>query len=130
MNSLNHAALGSVADWLHERLAGLAPGAPGYRTMLVRPGPATGIEWARATHESAHGLHSVEWAADRQRFEVTVEVPPNTVADVVVPGRARALSVDGRRPRTGAAGLLRIARSGTERHLTLSCGRHVVEVAR
>ena len=42
MNSLNHAALGSVADWLHEHLAGLAPGAPGYRTMLVRPRPAAG----------------------------------------------------------------------------------------
>src|SRR5437016_1176298 len=36
MNSLNHAALGSVADWLHQHLAGLAPGTPGYRTMLVR----------------------------------------------------------------------------------------------
>ncbi len=130
MNSLNHAALGSVADWLHERLAGLAPGAPGYRTMLVRPGPATGIEWARATHESAHGLHSVEWAADRQRLEVIVEVPPNTFADIMVPEGGRALTLNGRRPRTGAAGLLRIAGSGTEGRLTLSCGRHVVEVAR
>ena len=129
MNSLNHAALGSVADWLHQHLAGLAPGAPGYRTMLVRPRPAAGIEWARASHESAHGLHAVEWSADDRRLEVTVDVPPNTFADVVVPGSGRTLTVDGRRPRSGEAGVLRLASTGGERRITLSWGRHRVEVA-
>jgi alpha-L-rhamnosidase len=130
MNSLNHAALGSVADWLHRHLAGLAPGAPGYRTMLVRPRPAAGIDWARATHESPNGHHGVEWNVDTRRLEVTVEVPPNTFADVVVPGEGRALSVDGRRARSGAGAVVRIGSSGTDRRLTLSWGRHVIEVAR
>ena len=130
MNSLNHAALGTVADWLHEHLAGLAPGAPGYRTMLVRPRPAAGIEWARAAHESPHGRHSVEWQADPRRLEVTVDVPPNTFADVVVPGERRTLAVDGRRPRAGAGGVVRVASSATGHRLTLSWGRHVIEVAR
>ncbi len=130
MNSLNHAALGSVADWLHEHLAGLAPGTPGYRTMLVRPRPAAGIGWARASHESPHGFHSVEWTADPRNLEVTVDVPPNTFADVVVPGKDRALSVDGRRARSGAGAVVRLGSSGPERRLTLSWGRHVVEVAR
>lgn len=129
MNSLNHAALGSVADWLHRDLAGLAPGAPGYRTMLVRPRPAAGIEWARASHESPNGLHAVDWNVDRERLEITVVVPPNTFADVVVPGKDRPLSVDGRRPRSGAGAVVRVASSATERHLTLSWGRHVIEVA-
>ena len=130
MNSLNHAALGSVADWLHQHLAGLAPATPGYRTMLVRPRPAAGIEWARAAHESPHGSHSVEWMADPRRLEVTVEVPPNTFAEVVVPGRGGTLAVDGRRPRSGARGVVRVASSATERRLTLSWGRHRIEVAR
>jgi alpha-L-rhamnosidase len=130
MNSLNHAALGSVADWLHGYLAGLAPGAPGYRTMLVRPRPAAGIEWARASHESPHGRHSVEWAADRRRLEVTLEVPPNTFAEVVVPGGWRAPSVDGHRARAGQRSVVRVVSSAGERRLTLSWGRHVIEVAR
>ena len=130
MNSLNHAALGSVADWLHRHLAGLAPGAPGYRTMLVRPRPAAGIEWARASHESPNGFHSVEWNLDRRRLEVTVEVPPNTFADVVVPGKGRTLSVDGRRARSGTGAVVRVTSSGTDRQLTLSWGRHVIELAR
>jgi alpha-L-rhamnosidase len=130
MNSLNHAALGSVADWLHEHLAGLAPGAPGYRTMHVRPRPVAGIDWARASHESPHGSHAVEWRADRGRLEVTVDVPPNTFAEVVVPGSTRTLSVDGHRPRAGQRAVVRLGSSAGERRLTLSWGRHVVEVAR
>jgi alpha-L-rhamnosidase len=130
MNSLNHAALGSVADWLHEHLAGLAPGTPGYRKVLVRPRPAAGITWARASHESPQGCHSVEWNVDLRRLEVTVEVPPNTFADVVVPGEDRGVSVDGRRASSGAGSVVRVASSATERRLTLSWGRHVIRVAR
>ncbi len=33
MTSFNHYALGAVADWLHRRVAGLAPAAPGYRSL-------------------------------------------------------------------------------------------------
>lgn len=130
MNSLNHAALGSVADWLHQHLAGLAPGEPGYRTMLVRPRPAAGIGWARAAHESAHGLHAVEWSIAGGRLEVTVDVPPNTFAEVVVPAGERTLAVDGRRLRPGTRGVVRVSSTGGERHVTLSWGRHRIEGAR
>jgi alpha-L-rhamnosidase len=117
MNSFNHAALGSVADWLHEDLAGLAPGAPGYRTMLVRPRPAAGIDRAQATHESPHGRHAVEWVADGRRLEITLDVPSNTFADVVLPGEIRSLWVDGAGARLNARG-----------RLLLSWGHHVIEV--
>src|SRR5262249_21416887 len=39
MTSFNHYALGAVADWLHRVVAGLAPGAPGYRKLLIEPRP-------------------------------------------------------------------------------------------
>src|SRR5262249_35574804 len=124
----NHAALGSVADWLHGYLAGLAPGTPGYRTMLVRPRPAAGIDRAQASHESAHGRHAVEWRADGRALEVGLEIPPNAFADVVLPRDARSLWVDGARARPGSGGVVRLASSGAERRVTLSWGRHVVTV--
>ena len=43
MTSFNHYALGAVADWLHRRVAGLAPAAPGYRGILVRPLPGRAL---------------------------------------------------------------------------------------
>jgi alpha-L-rhamnosidase len=128
MNSFNHAALGSVADWLHQHLAGLAPGTPGYRTMLVRPGPAAGIDRAYASHESAHGRHSVEWHADGRSLEVRLEIPPNTFADVVLARDARSSWVDGARARAGTGALVRVATTGSERRLRLSWGAHVVNV--
>ena len=36
MTSFNHYALGAVADWMHRTVAGLAPAAPGYRTVRRR----------------------------------------------------------------------------------------------
>jgi len=117
MNSFNHAAFGTVAGWLHERLAGLAPGTPGYATMLVRPRPPAGIDWARAAHESAHGRHAVEWRVDGRHLEISVDVPPNTFAQVAVPDDSRNVRVDGRR-RPAA------------RRVVVGWGHHVVEVER
>ncbi|HEX3429229.1 MAG TPA: family 78 glycoside hydrolase catalytic domain [Candidatus Limnocylindrales bacterium] len=128
MNSLNHAALGSVADWLHESLGGLSPGLPGYGTVLVRPRPVPGIDWARASHESRHGRHAVEWEADGPRLIVTIEVPANTFADLVVPSGWRVRAVDGRGRRHGASGSDGVGRPAGAPHLRLSWGRHVVEL--
>ncbi|WP_327010277.1 glycoside hydrolase family 78 protein [Dactylosporangium sp. NBC_01737] len=55
MTSFNHYALGAVADWLHRTVAGLAPGAPGYRGVTVRPRPGGGLTHAAATHDSPYG---------------------------------------------------------------------------
>src|SRR5262249_53926906 len=126
MNSFNHAAPGSVADWLPGCRAGLAPGSPGYRTMLVRPRPAAGIDRAEATHESPHGRHAVGWQADGAGLEVRLEIPPNTFADVVLPRDARSLWVDGARARAGTGAVVRVATSGAERRVVLGWGRHVV----
>jgi alpha-L-rhamnosidase len=126
MNSLNHAALGSVADWLHRSVAGLAPAEPGYATMLVRPRPGVGFTWARATHESAHGHHAVAWTLEDRRLELSVEAPPNTAARILLPGAARDIVIDGqaapvRRPARDAA-------SGESvRRFDLPWGRHVVQ---
>ena len=54
MNSFNHYALGSVADWLHRSVAGLAPGAPGYRRLLVHPLPGPGL--TAAGRAAGHAL--------------------------------------------------------------------------
>jgi len=126
MNSLNHAALGSVADWLHRTVAGLAPAEPGYATMLVRPRPGVGFAWARATHDSAHGHHAVAWTLDGAVLELTVEAPPNTAARILLPGAARDVVVDGH-----AAPARRPARDAPSgefvRRFDLPWGRHVVQ---
>ncbi|WP_232666140.1 family 78 glycoside hydrolase catalytic domain [Pseudonocardia sp. TRM90224] len=86
MTSFNHYALGAVADWLHRVVAGLAPAAPGYREVLVRPLPGGGLTHASARLDTPYGRTSVAWRRASGRFVLDVEVPFGASAAVHVPG--------------------------------------------
>ncbi|HZM74191.1 MAG TPA: glycoside hydrolase family 78 protein [Candidatus Limnocylindrales bacterium] len=85
MTSFNHYALGAVADWMHRTVAGLAPAAPGYRRVLVRPRPGGGLTHARAVHDSPYGRIEVAWHRQNQTLAVEVTLPPGTTALVHLP---------------------------------------------
>ncbi|WP_110589613.1 alpha-L-rhamnosidase [Microbacterium suaedae] len=85
MTSFNHYALGAVADFLHRRVAGLAPAAPGYRRLSVAPIPSPHLTSARATHETPYGHAAVSWRLDGTSFEIEVTVPPSTTAEIRLP---------------------------------------------
>ena len=86
MTSFNHYALGAVTDWLHRTVAGLAPAAPGYRRIEVRPRPGGGLTQARARHRTPYGYADVAWRIVGEEITVEVIVPPNTTATVTLPG--------------------------------------------
>ncbi len=85
MTSFNHVALGSIAAWLHEDVAGLAPAAPGYRRIRIVPQPLRGLSRARAEHLTPYGIAAAGWERDGDEIRVTAVVPPNTSAEVVLP---------------------------------------------
>lgn len=86
MTSFNHYAFGAVADWMHRRLAGLAPSAPGYRSIVVRPVPGGGLTSAKASHTSPYGEISVAWQRSDGQFTLDLTVPPGVSATVHLPG--------------------------------------------
>ncbi|MFI7275016.1 family 78 glycoside hydrolase catalytic domain [Streptomyces sp. NPDC049879] len=88
MTSFNHYALGAVADWLHRRVAGLAPAAPGYREIDVCPVPGPGLAWARAALDTPYGRAAAGWRVTGDRLVVEVTVPPGAHATVRLPGAA------------------------------------------
>ena len=89
MTSFNHYALGAVADWLHRTVAGLAPAAPGYREVVVRPLIGrSGPRAASTRHRSPYGDIAVAWEHGGGRVRLTVEVPVGVTATVHVPGAA------------------------------------------
>lgn len=87
MTSFNHVALGSVADWLHRVVAGLAPAAPGYKKISFHPRPGGGLSSAAASHDTPYGQARISWhfAGDEMLVEMTV--PPNCTATAQLPGR-------------------------------------------
>jgi alpha-L-rhamnosidase len=86
MTSFNHYALGAVADWLHRTVGGLAPAAPGWRHIDIRPRPGGGLTFARARHRTPYGIAECSWQIERDEMTVEIEIPPNTSASVSLPG--------------------------------------------
>ncbi|MDG4825519.1 family 78 glycoside hydrolase catalytic domain [Asanoa sp. WMMD1127] len=85
MTSFNHYALGAVADWLHRTVAGLAPAAPGYRSLVVRPLPGPVLTSAAARHLTPYGEAAVSWTRAGGRFALSVRVPVGSTATVHLP---------------------------------------------
>ena len=86
MNSYNHYAYGSVADWVYGVAAGILPrkAAPGYAKVTIAPHPDKRLDWLRAELDTRHGHISSFWTKedDSWRYEITVPVE----ADIVIDG--------------------------------------------
>ncbi|MGP2440404.1 family 78 glycoside hydrolase catalytic domain [Streptomyces sp. JW3] len=93
MTSFNHYALGAVADWLHRRVAGLAPAAPGYREIRVAPVPNAALTSASARHLTPYGEARVAWTREDGRFRLEARVPVGVTAQVLLPGATEAETV-------------------------------------
>jgi alpha-L-rhamnosidase len=99
MNSFNHYAYGAVGDWMYRVMAGIEidESAPAYKHVLVQPRPGGGYTSVKASHETPYGTVASAWTLREGRFELAVEVPPNTRATVRLPGaQLSAVSESGR----------------------------------
>jgi alpha-L-rhamnosidase len=86
-NSLNHYSYGAIGNWLYQVVAGIKPGVSGYRHTIFQPQPGGGLTFASATYQSLYGEIATSWQIDGERFQLTVTVPTNTTATVVIPTR-------------------------------------------
>lgn len=95
MNSYNHYAYGSVADWVYGVAAGIRTdeNAPGYGRVIIAPKPDARLEWLKAQVHTRHGLVSSAWRRQDGAWRYEVETPVEaeiTIADetrVVPAGR-------------------------------------------
>lgn len=86
MNSYNHYALGAVTGFFYRRLAGIAPAAPGFRRIAVRPIWLPEIGRVAARYESCLGLIETRIDGDEDGLAcIDLTVPPNCVAEVELP---------------------------------------------
>jgi alpha-L-rhamnosidase len=74
-------------------VAGLAPAAPGYRRILVRPEPTHELTSASARHRTPYGDAAVAWQRADGMLALEVVVPVGVTAIVHVPGRAEPVEV-------------------------------------
>lgn len=85
MTSFNHYALGAVGDWLHRRLAGLAPVRPGYKDVRIAPVVTSRLTRASARHLSPYGEIECGWSLVEGELTIHVSVPAGVRAIVELP---------------------------------------------
>ncbi|MCM6761527.1 glycoside hydrolase family 78 protein [Rathayibacter sp. ZW T2_19] len=94
MTSLNHYALGAVADWLHRVVGGLTRTSAGWRTLTIAPQPGGGLTSARAVHDTVLGRAESHWRAEDGEMLFDVVVPDGAAATVVPPLHPDRLSIE------------------------------------
>lgn len=87
MNSFNHYAYGSIGQWMHESVAGIAPdpSAPGYKRIVFKPLPGGGLTRASASVMTVYGRAAIEWRIESGELRVDLTVPHNATAAFIPP---------------------------------------------
>lgn len=87
MNSFSHTAFGSVGAWLFSVVCGISPSEemPGYKQFRVAPVLCQSLSSANATVDTIHGEIKSGWVLEENVFTLSVEIPVNTTAIVVLP---------------------------------------------
>lgn len=92
-----HIMLGDFAAWAQQTIAGIRrPSKPGYSEVVVDPVLVPGLAWAKGSVMTPRGKLSVSWAVSDGEFSIEVEVPPETHAEVRLPGGGRNAVGEGR----------------------------------
>jgi hypothetical protein len=93
-HSQNHFMLGHIEHWLFAGLAGLdidySRGASD--AIKIVPQPVHGVTWARASHIGPFGRVGVDWRIGEGVFKLTVDLPPNSTAQIQPPDRRHPLT--------------------------------------
>lgn len=85
--SLNHVGLGApFAAWVWTGLAGIEPTQAGYRRVRVAPALLTAVGRVVAARHTPRGILKTTIQPDGDSLEIRIEVPGNTLADLVLPG--------------------------------------------
>jgi len=129
MNSFNHYAYGSIGDWLYGVLAGLDtdPEFPGYRRIRIAPKPDAAFSFAKVGHESLYGLIGSGWSREDETGQMTisVEIPVNTVATIVLPGASGLAVWEGDVPLGEAIGIHSVTQQDGDLSLEVGSGHYV-----
>ncbi|SHI02560.1 alpha-L-rhamnosidase [Clostridium grantii] len=84
MNSFNHYAYGSIAQWLFEVVLGITPD-NGFQTFNIAPKPNPLLGFARGAIDTLYGRIQSAWEINEETITVSVSIPCNTTAKLYLP---------------------------------------------
>ncbi len=85
--SLNHYSKGAVCQWLFKTMCGIR--VDGENHFIIAPRPGGHFSYAKAGYNSIYGRIESGWEAADEGYLLTVVVPANTTADILLPNGRR-----------------------------------------
>jgi alpha-L-rhamnosidase len=86
-NSRNHPMFGGGIVWFYRKLAGMNadPEQPGYKHIIIKPQPASMIQYASYSNLTPYGMASVRWDITSGKLVMEITIPVGSTATVYVP---------------------------------------------
>ena len=77
MNSYNHYAYGSAADWVYEVAAGIKPieEYPGFERIKIQPIATERLDWLSASVKTKYGTISSKWINEKDKIRYEIKTP-------------------------------------------------------
>lgn len=87
MNSFNHYAFGSVADWVYGVACGIktVEDKPGFEEVIIAPTPTKKLDWLSAKIETRKGTVSSAWFKEGDSFRYEITTPSK--ATIIIDGK-------------------------------------------
>lgn len=86
MNSFNHYAYGSVADWIYEQACGIKPKKAGFKEVIIEPRPTDKLDYLSAIIDTRCGKIMSKWYHDGAKIKYEIETPVK--ATILIDGKA------------------------------------------
>ncbi|MBO5286786.1 MAG: family 78 glycoside hydrolase catalytic domain [Clostridia bacterium] len=86
MNSFNHYAYGSVADWVYEVACGIKPLKAGFEEIVIEPHPTKRLSHLSARIDTKRGTVSSAWYREGDIFRYEITTPTDTT--VIIDGKS------------------------------------------
>ena len=85
MNSFNHYAYGSVADWVYEEACGIKPKSPAFAEVIIAPKPTNKLDYLSATVYTRQGkiVSSWKWVNGKLRYKIQTPVKTTAIIEGV-----------------------------------------------
>ena len=89
MNSYNHYAYGSVADWVFGAACGIQPAEPGYARVRIEPHPDPRLNSLGAVLDTVHGRIRSSWKYTESGIRYEIDTPVE--AEIIIGGKSRTV---------------------------------------
>lgn len=85
----NQPMFGSISSFFYEKLAGIKPLKPAYKKIEIKPAMIGDLRFVSSSVKTPYGEVCIDWERNEDEILVSVVIPPNTEAVLLIPGQER-----------------------------------------